>query len=382
MKQVITLTLFLICLISKAQKDQNHPNIFVITLDGFRWQEVYNGADPSLLSDKKYVADTATAIARWGDTSKDLRRKRLMPFFWNVIAKKGSLYGNRNYDNKVDVSNKYKISYPGYNEIFTGYPDPEFIPNLPKYNTNENIFEALNNTDNYRNQVAAFCSWNILPYILNKQQCSFPVNAGYEPVKNEDDSLQTSVINLLQENVEQKENTRHDEFTFMYAKEYLKKHHPKVMLVGFGETDEFAHARRYDMYLQQANKIDNMIGELWYEVQQNPFYKNNTIFIITTDHGRGIKHNRWPYHFSVIKGSGEAWMVLIGNQLVAEGEVKESGQLYQKQIASTIAYLANQTFNLKHKPGEKITRIKLYHQQENNQQQALRFTETKIMAIN
>jgi len=381
MKQVFTVTLFLICLTSFAQNDHSHPNIFIITLDGYRWQEVFNGADPSLLSDKKYVADTATAIARWGDSSIDLRRKRLMPFFWNVIANKGSLYGNRNYDNKVDVSNRYKISYPGYNEIFTGYPDPEFIPNLPKYNHNENIFEALNNTETYKNQVAAFCSWNILPYILNKEQCSFPVNAGYENINNEEDSTETSVINALQDNVEVKEHTRYDEFTFMYAKEYLKKHHPKVMLIGFGETDEFAHARRYDMYLQQANKIDNMIGELWYEVQQNPYYKNNTIFIITTDHGRGKKHNRWPYHFSVIKGSGEAWMAFMGTPLVAEGEVKVSGQLYQKQIASTIAYLADQTFNPKHKPGEKIALKKIYSQKE-NQVQTFKYLDTKVIAAN
>ena len=238
MKQVLFISLLLICLNSFAQNDYSHPNIFVITIDGYRWQEVFNGADPSLLTDKKYVADTATAVARWGDSSIDLRRKRLMPFFWNVIANKGSLYGNRNFDNKVDVSNRYKISYPGYNEIFTGYPDPEFIPNLHKLNQTENIFEALNKTETYKDQVAAFCSWNILPYILNKEQCSFPINAGYENVVNEEDSSETSLINALQDNVVEKEHTLYDEFTFMYAKEYIIKHHTKVMYVGFDETDE------------------------------------------------------------------------------------------------------------------------------------------------
>ena len=34
-------------------------NVFIITTDGFRWQEVFSGADPALLSDINRVADTA-----------------------------------------------------------------------------------------------------------------------------------------------------------------------------------------------------------------------------------------------------------------------------------------------------------------------------------
>lgn len=122
-------------------------------------------------------------------------------------------------------------------------------------------------------------------------------------------------------------------------------------MIGFGETDEYAHQARYDMYLQQANKIDNMIGELWYELQQIPFYKNNTIFIITTDHGRGKKQNKWMNHYTLIKGSSEAWIAVLGNNIEAKGEVKTNSQLYLKQIAPTIAQLAN--INI-YKPKEKI----------------------------
>ncbi len=36
-------------------------NIFIITIDGFRWQELFNGADESLINNSKYTADTALA---------------------------------------------------------------------------------------------------------------------------------------------------------------------------------------------------------------------------------------------------------------------------------------------------------------------------------
>ena len=49
-------------------------------------------------------------------------REELMPFLWRSMASKGQLYGNGLYGNKMNVSNPYKISYPGYNEIITGRP--------------------------------------------------------------------------------------------------------------------------------------------------------------------------------------------------------------------------------------------------------------------
>lgn len=40
------------------------------------------------------------------------------------------------------------------------------------------------------------------------------------------------------------------------------QHRPKVTFLGLGETDEYAHNGRYDLYLEQANKVDRMIAEL------------------------------------------------------------------------------------------------------------------------
>ena len=335
-----------------AQQENNHPNIFLITIDGYRWQELFKGADTNILKNPEFVFDTSLANVRWNGENDFERRKKLMPFFWNVIAQKGSLYGNRACNNKVDAANIYKFSYPGYNEILTGKPDIIPVLNTPTLNKNTNFFSLFDTTAAYKNKVAAFCSWSILKYIFNPTTSHFPVNAGYDDFF--DDTATDSIhiaVNNLQNEVEEKERTRYDEFTFLHAKQYIKKNLPKLMMIGFGETDEYAHQARYDMYLQQANKIDNMIGELWYELQQIPFYKNNTIFIITTDHGRGKKQNKWMNHYTLIKGSREAWIAVLGNNIEAKGEVKTNSQLYLKQIAPTIAQLAN--INI-YKPKEKI----------------------------
>ena len=95
-----------------------------------------------------------------------------MPFFWNVIVKQGQLYGNRNLNNKVNVKNPYKISYPGYNELLSGYADPLPIMNAPVNNRNKTILEYFNNKAEYRGQVAAFSSWYIFSFLLNTKEAA------------------------------------------------------------------------------------------------------------------------------------------------------------------------------------------------------------------
>jgi hypothetical protein len=326
-----------------AQEKTQAPNIFIITIDGFRWQEVFRGADLKLIADNNFVKDTNLIKEQfWSDDEME-RKKMLMPFFWNVIAKRGVLLGNRDYDNKVNVSNIYKISYPGYNEILTGFADKKFIANLPLRNYNSNVLEYLNKSETYAGKVAAFSSWNVIPFILDEKHNSFNVNGGYEALDEEQDSL-NSFINAVQNKVNDKSHTRKDLLTYASAKNFIEKNHPKVLFLGLGETDDFAHKKEYDQYLYKGKQVDQIIGELWYYVQTDPFYKNNTTFIITTDHGRGSKGAKWSTHGFWIKGSGETWMAMIGNNIMNNGEMKNKDIAYLKQIASTISLLADEKF--------------------------------------
>src|SRR5688500_8012322 len=87
-------------------------NVIIITIDGFRWQEVFNGADSSLLHNEDATPGSEILTSVYWDASLLERRKKLLPFFWNILAAKGQLYGNRAYNNKVNVSNNYALSYP------------------------------------------------------------------------------------------------------------------------------------------------------------------------------------------------------------------------------------------------------------------------------
>jgi hypothetical protein len=315
--------------------------LFIVTLDGFRWEEVFNGADSSLINDPEINTDTSLAKALYWDNDLSERRKKLMPFFWSVIARQGQLYGNRNYDNDVNVANPYALSYPGYSELLTGNIDYSIWKNEKKKNHNQNILEVLNRSSAYSGKVAAFTSWELFPFILDKEdKGSFVLNSGLQKINEKNLSPSQSLLNELQERIPDKEApTRYDELTYIACKEYVLKNKPSVVLLSFSGTDNAAHSNHYDQYLQEANNADRMVGELWQLVQSMPEYEGHTAFLITTDHGRGKNKTNWNDHGFFVPGSSQTWYALLGNKIVPHGEMKVKTQAYQKNLNALIPEL-------------------------------------------
>jgi len=325
-----------VCTASFAQ--QRTKKLIVITLDGYRWKELFRGADSSLLLNKEFTSQDSASIIKkyWGENIQK-RREKLMPFFWNIIAKKGQVYGNRDYGNYVDVTNRYWFSYPGYNEIFTGYADTLIYSNEYPDNPHKNVLEFINKLPKYKNKVAVFTSWDAFPRILNEKRSGLLINSSYSDVigklnqTQKDLNRQQHYIPKIFGNAE-----RLDVLTYFMAKAYLQQNHPKVLYLSFNDTDAFAHQGKYDSYLDAANYSDAMISDLWEYLQSDPFYKDQTTFFITVDHGRG-KGVEWKHHNSRIEYANETWFAVMGPDTKPLGEIKNSGQIFQNQYAKTIA---------------------------------------------
>jgi hypothetical protein len=323
-------------------------NVFVITFDGLRWQELYTGADSSLINAKEYVKEPdALKTSFWANTPEK-RREMLMPFFWERISREGQLYGNRKYDNFVNCTNTMWFSYPGYNEILSGAADDERIKSNDKIdNPNVTVLEYVNQQPAYKGKVAAFGSWDVFPFIINEKRSGIPVNAGYDKAGGSSLSERELMLNELQDVLPKLwGSVRMDGFTQHYALEHLKKHAPRMVFIGYGETDDFAHGGKYDEYLKSAKQTDKFIKDLWTWTQSQPKYRGKTTFIITTDHGRGTEPlDTWRGHGGKVNGSDQIWFAIIGPDTPAKGEVKEPGQYYQNQFAATAAALLGLKFS-------------------------------------
>lgn len=338
---------FALTLVLLAEGQRKTENLVIVTLDGMRWQEVFKGVDEVLMNDSLYNRGIDEMKQKFWAGSEEERRKKLFPFLWNVVATKGQLYGNRKYDNKIDNANRYWFSYPGYNEIFTGYPDTTVDSNDKIYNKNENVLEYINKQKGYQGKVAAFSTWDVFPYILNEPRSKIYVNSDVDTLEFKTPAL--SLLNDMQFLTNKPVGVRPDVITYFAAREYLKEYKPKVLYIAFDETDDFAHGGMYDQYIGSAYSQDAMIADLWKLLQSMPQYRNKTSLIITCDHGRGDKvKSDWKHHGSKINDSHEIWLAAIGPDTRPLGEMKTPAQLYQRQIATTIAKLLGFNFKPDH----------------------------------
>ena len=322
-------------------------NLVIVTLDGMRWQEVFGGADSVLLKDKKFTHDSAGTSSKFWSSNINERRKKLFPFLWSVVSHTGQLYGNRWLNNKVDNANRYKFSYPGYNEIFTGYPDTAVNSNDKILNKNINVLEFINQQPAYKNKVAAFTTWDVFPFILNKWRSGIYVNADTDSLLFNTEKFR--LLNDIQTLTSRPIGVRPDVLTYIAAREYMKEYKPKVLYIAFDETDDLAHAGMYDLYLGSAFAEDRMLEDLWNYIQSTPEYKNKTTLIVTCDHGRGdkIKEN-WKHHGEKIEDAGQIWIAAIGPDTKPKGEMINGDTLYQKQLAATFAAILGLHFTANH----------------------------------
>jgi hypothetical protein len=339
-------------------------NLIIVTLDGFRWQEVFRGADSTLLHSTRYVKDSRSFMNQqfWAPTQAE-RRRKLLPFLWGTVAKQGKIYGNRTANNLVNVTNPYWISYPGYNEIFTGYGDPRINSNGFGIDPNYNILEFLNQQPGFGgDSVAAVCEWGKFTDMLSVKRNGLHVIAGAHKGSPVDRYLSDSTNQSIRDYgitlpilpVALDTENFYDYQVYLTAKSYLMRYKPRVLYMSFAGTDADGHHGRYDQYLKDAYNIDQMVSDLWQYVQTDPQYQDNTTLFITTDHGRGTG-DEWTNHGYFIDHSDQIWFAVMGPDTQPLGEIRVAQQLYQKQFAkSLVAFLGFRVQGIKGM-GEAIT---------------------------
>jgi hypothetical protein len=331
--------------VAYAQTARRAQNVIFVMTDGFRWQEMFQGADALLLKAHSKDAAKIAELQRlyWRDTPA-ARRTALLPFVWQVIARSGQIYGNRPEGSEAYVTNGFNFSYPGYNETLTGFADPRITSNDNVPNANVTVLEWLHRKPSYRGKVAAFGAWQVISSIVNGARAGFVANSGYEPFMAPPVNERLASLNRLKADTRIWDDEPFDSFAFHTALEYLKLHHPRVLYLSLGETDEWAHQGNYELYLRSAHRVDQYLRELWDTVQSMPEYRDQTALIFSVDHGRGEAPVEWKNHGQKIPDSKYIWMAFLGPNIRPLGERTHIPAVTQSQIAATLAALLGEDY--------------------------------------
>lgn len=315
-------------------------NVILITADGLRHQEVFSGVDRLLLDHPDEAGIQRPGLLKetfWRDSARE-RREVLLPTFWRRLAPGGVVLGNREAGSEVVVTNPHRVSSPGYSEILTGRPLAEVQNNNPVRIPRETALEfARRKLSLPRTGVAAFASWEIFRYLVAHREDAFIYNAGYErlpadinlPAVRQLDELQFKMLTPWS-------SVRHDAVTAGLALEYLRTYRPRVLYVALGETDDWAHNRRYDRVIDAIQIFDDFLLQLWNALQAMENYRDQTTLIITSDHGRGSGLDDWTRHGRDVEGAEYIWLAVIGPDTPDRGEVSPAPRAYQKSVAGTL----------------------------------------------
>lgn len=162
--------------------------------------------------------------------------------------------------------------------MFTGKAEDDVI------NTNSNVqnpfrtvFEHIKEQLGlHQSEVAVFASWEPIAKVAEHKRGTITTNAGpsvtYDPRDCDHDDVKMApndriaveTMNYLQSRTTiEFEHMRHDVFTSQFAMTHLKTYRPRVLYVGLGETDEWAHYQNYGLYLKMIQFADKFLQELW-----------------------------------------------------------------------------------------------------------------------
>ncbi len=252
----------------------NDGRVILVTLDGVRAEDVFDGADASL---KPHV-----------NVAQYARPASVMPRTHKLVATRGVALGaDRRVAETVRTASGANVSLPGYLEIFTGRKtecrDNGCAPTERPTVLDEAAEAGLS--------VASIGSWNVLDHAVSRGNTGVFVETGSHrwpgPRPLADAKLEALVV--VGERTEPFPGGgwyRPDARTIPIALHYFAETKPAVFHVGLGDSDEYGHRDDYASYLAAIGKADAFIGQLSDLLDGMGEEGAKTTVIVTTDHGR------------------------------------------------------------------------------------------------
>lgn len=253
----------------------------------------------------------------------------------------------------MEISNPVGISLPAYADLFAGRRQEAFLDNrngqvecASQYPT---IFQAARRgLGGGRDSVALIASWKLLASLSTT------------PDGGESNDFFRSVYESRADHFKPEiyDGARSDMDTFLHFACEVPRRRPQFIFVHFGDADEEGHLHQIVRdsrqsyfgifhYHQALRASDYYVGRIWELLQSDPFYRDSTYLIVSTDHGRDNTPDdtQWWDHGACVErgkplcsGCKEVFGLVVGPGLAKRHVEKKYSHI---DFAPTIAHLLN-----------------------------------------
>ncbi len=306
-------------------------NIVLVTIDGARWQEIFQGVDPRL------------AKRRQVSECEGISGRALLPNIYRDVVDTGVALGAPGRGESMRASGPNFVSQPGYLEIFSGRPSAVCRRNGCSLTAESTVLDDLQRQQGLSaKDLAVISSWENFEQVASNHPRSITISAGRHHGTNRDLLRVTPRASALLDAGAQSEaapglfDYRPDRFTGELALEYLSAQKPRFLAVGFGDTDEYAHFNNYRGYLASLRRVDRFIGALFRTLDALGEYGQETTVILTADHGRA---SNFTGHGGSSPESSRVWLLAAGGAIAEKGIVTASRGYRLADIAPTVRSL-------------------------------------------
>ena len=299
--------------------------IVLVTIDGVRAEDVFDGADPDLRPDSH--------VERFA------KPENVMPRTHRLAETRGVALGaDRPGCGVVRTASGANVSLPGYLEIFTGRKTRCRDNHCARTEMPTVLDESA---EAGLSPVASIGSWDILDRAASRTGAPVLVAEGSQrwPGARPLESGALEELVAAGERVEPYPGSgkyRPDAVTAAIALEYLRTDAPAVLHVGLGDADEYGHRNNYPAYLGAVVAADAFIGKIADTLDEMGDVGARTTVIVTTDHGR---NRDFQHHGALSMTSARTFVIAFGARVASRGVACPSRDVTLADIAPTIRVL-------------------------------------------
>lgn len=296
---------------------QRASRVVLITIDGARWQEVFEGSDPERSGEPWITPDD------------------LLPRSRRLVATRGVAVGGPGAGcGTVHTAGASNMSFPGYIEIFTGHAS-HCLDNRCDDVEETVLDEAARSS---LGSAASIASWEVLAGAAASRTGGAFVSAGrFFPGEPADVRLAEAVsAGRRASPYPGIDGYRPDEATAAIALEYLRVEKPALFHIGLGDTDEYGHRGNYHAYLDALRGADRLVGAVADTLDAMGPLGERTTVIVTADHGRAVNFND---HGALHPESGRSFVLAFGGGIPVSGVTCAPHDVTLADVAPTIRVL-------------------------------------------